>query len=77
MDNTNFQILRDNAAQLQAFLNFPDWLYFIGVSELDCKPCIYLHTKRKNIPIKDIPDTWFDMPVKVQRIGKIRPAIEH
>ena len=67
----------DNAAKLQSFLGSPDWLYFIGVGELDRKPCIYLYTKRKNIPINDIPDTWFDMPVKVQRIGKIRPAIEH
>ena len=73
MDNT----LLDNATQLQAFLNFPDWLNFISVGASDDKPCIYLYTNRKNIPRKDIPDTWYDMPVIVQRIGKIRPAIEH
>ena len=74
MDNTNFQILRDNAAQLQAFLNFPEWLNFIGIGALDGKPCIYLYTSRKNIPRKDIPDTWKDIPVTVRYIGKIRPA---
>ena len=53
MDNT----LLDNAAQLQAFLNFPEWLNFVGIGALDDKPCIYLYTNRKNIPRKDIPDT--------------------
>lgn len=45
-----------------------------NVRDISSEPCIYLYTKRKNVPLKDIPDTWYDMPVKVQRIGKIRPA---
>ena len=74
MDNNT---LLDNAAQLQAFLNFPEWLNFVGIGALDGKPCIYLYTNRKNIPRKDIPDTWKNIPVTVRYIGKIRPAIEH
>lgn len=68
------ETLSDNATQLQAFLIFPDWLNFIGVGELDGKPCIYLYANRRNIPRKDIPNTWKSVTVTVRYIGKIRPA---
>jgi len=65
----------DNAAELQSFLGSPDWLNFIGVGEVDGKPCIYLYVNRnKNILRRDIPDTWRGTSVKVKYIGKIRPA---
>lgn len=64
----------DNAAKLQAFLGSPSWLNFIGIGEADGKPCIYLYVNRKKIPRCDIPDTWRGIPVKVKRIGKIRPV---
>lgn len=64
----------DNAAELQSFLGYPDWLNFIGVGEADGKPCIYLYVNRKKFPRNNIPASWFGMPVKVQRIGTIRPA---
>ena len=65
----------DKVAQLQAFLGFPAWLNFIGLGEADGKLCIYLYTNRKKkIPRCDIPDIWYDIPVKVKYIGKIKPA---
>lgn len=64
----------DNAAKLQAFLGYPDWLNFIGVGEADGKPCIYLYVNHKKFPHRDIPDTWRGVPVKMKYIGKIRPA---
>lgn len=64
----------DNAAELQSFLGCPDWLNFIGVGEVDGKPCIYLYANRKKFTRRDIPDTWHGVPVKVKYIGKIRPA---
>ena len=70
----NSQDILDNAAELQTFLGCPDWLNFIGVGETDGKPCIYLYTKRKKFSRCDIPETWCGVPVKVKRIGKIRPA---
>ena len=75
MDKFSFNDTLNNAAELQAFLGYPNWLTFIGVGEADGKPCIYLYVNRnKHIPRSDIPDTWRGIPVKVQRIGKIRPA---
>ena len=74
MSVTISQDLLSKAAELQVFLGCPAWLHFIGVGEADGKPCIYLYVNRKNFPRSDIPDTWRGVPVKVQRIGKIRPA---
>ncbi len=70
MDKT----LLNNATQLQPFLGYPDWLNFIGVGELDGKPCIYLYANRRNIPRCDIPKIWHGISVNVKYIGKIRPA---
>ncbi len=70
----NSQDILDNAAELQTFLGYPAWLNFIGVGEADGKPCIYLYVNRKKFPRCDIPDIWRGIPVKVKRIGKIRPA---
>ena len=66
--------ITDKAAEIQSFLGSPYWLNFIGVSESDGKPCIYLYVNRKKFPRRDIPDTWRGIPVKVKCIGKIRPA---
>ena len=74
MPVTNFQDIINNAAELQSFLGYPDWLNFIGVGESDGKPCIYLYVNRKKFLRCDIPDIWRGVPVKVKYIGKIRPA---
>ena len=75
MDKFSFNDTLNNATELQTFLGYPAWLYFIGVGEADGKPCIYLYVNRnKNFPRSDIPDTWRGVSVKIKRIGKIRPV---
>ena len=66
-------VLLKKAAELQTYLNNPTWLNFIGLGEENGKPCIYVYVNKLNIPRSLIPDVWYNMPVKIKRIGKIRP----
>lgn len=71
--DTDFQLRLEKAAELQIHLNYPSWLNFIGLGEEDGKPCVYVYTNKSRIPRSLIPDIWYDMPVKIKNIGKIRP----
>ena len=67
-------VLLKKAAELQTYLNNPTWLNFIGLGEENGKPCVYVYVNKLNIPRSLILDVWYNMPVKIKRIGKIRPS---
>ena len=69
----DLQFLQQITIELRKYLNDPQWLNFIGLGEENGSPCIYVYTNRSRIPISTIPEIWYDMPVKVQNIGKVRP----
>lgn len=66
-------LLLEKAAELQSYLHYPSWLNFIGLGEEDGKPCVYVYTNKSRIPRSLIPDIWYNMPVKIQNIGKVKP----
>ena len=68
------QILQDKASTLRTYLNNPDWLQVIGIGLENGRPCIIAYVNKIRIARKILPEEWHDIPVKIRKFGKLRPA---
>ena len=72
--DTESQILQDKASTLRTYLNNPDWLQVIGIGLENGRPCIIAYVNKIRIARKILPEEWHDIPVKIRKLGKLRPA---
>ena len=66
--------LQDKAVALGAYLNNPEWLQIIGIGSDDGSPCIYVYANKLRPARTLVPNIWCDVPVKIRKIGKLKPA---
>ena len=79
VENTSSSItsedLKLKARSLKTHLIDFDWVQAIGVHNNTEAPCLYVYVNRKTkVNSPDIPKVWEGIPVKVQHMGKVRPA---
>ncbi len=67
--------LQDKATALKEYLNNPEWLQVIGIGSDDESPCIYVYANKLRPARALVPNTWCDVPVKIRKLGKLKPAL--
>ena len=46
----------------------------IGIGLENGRPCIIAYVNKIRIARKILPEEWHDIPVKIRKLGKLRPA---